>query len=91
MPTLPTIAETLPGVEISAWYGLLVPAGTPKDVIARLHAETVKAVSDPKVASMIRTAGGDPVTSTPAEFAAHIKSEIARWGRAVKAANLPLQ
>ena len=91
MPELPTIAETLPGVEISAWYGLIVPAGTPKDIIARLHAETAKAVADPKVAAMIRNAGGDPVTNTPAEFAAHIKAEIARWGRAVKAANLPLQ
>jgi tripartite-type tricarboxylate transporter receptor subunit TctC len=91
MPELPTIAETIPGVEISAWYGLIVPAGTPKDIIARLHAETAKAVADPKVAALIRNAGGDPVTNTPAEFAAHIKAEIARWGRAVKAANLPLQ
>jgi tripartite-type tricarboxylate transporter receptor subunit TctC len=70
---------------------LIVPAGTPKDIIARLHAETAKAVADPKVAALIRNAGGDPVTNTPAEFAAHIKAEIARWGRAVKAANLPLQ
>lgn len=91
MPDLPTIAETVPGVEISAWYGLIVPAGTPKDIIARLHAETVKAVADPKVAAMIRNAGGDPVTNTPAEFSAHIKAEIARWAKAVKAANLPLQ
>lgn len=91
MPELPTIAETIPGVEISAWYGLIVPAGTPKDIIARLHAETAKAVADPKVAALIRNAGGDPVTNTPAEFAAHIKAEIARWARAVKAANLPLQ
>jgi tripartite-type tricarboxylate transporter receptor subunit TctC len=91
MPELPTVAETLPGVEVSAWYGLLAPAGTPKDIIARLHAETVKAIADPKVAMQIRNAGGEPVTSTPEQFAAHIKSEIARWGKAVKAANLPLQ
>jgi len=91
MPELPTIAETIPGVEISAWYGLIVPAGTPKDIIARLHAETAKAVADPKVAAMIRNAGGDPVTNTPAEFSAHIKAEIARWAKAVKAANLPIQ
>jgi tripartite-type tricarboxylate transporter receptor subunit TctC len=91
MPELPTVAETLPGVEVSAWYGLLAPAGTPKDIITRLHAETVKAVSDPKVAAQIRNAGGEPVTSTPEEFAAHIKAEIARWGKAVKGANLPLQ
>ena len=91
MPELPTVAETLPGVEVSAWYGLLAPAGTPREIITRLHAETVKAVADPKVASAIRNAGGEPVTSTPEEFAAYIKSEIARWGKAVKAANLPLQ
>jgi tripartite-type tricarboxylate transporter receptor subunit TctC len=91
MPQLPTVAETVPGVEVSAWYGLLVPAGTPKPIIERLHAETVKAANDPKVAAMIRNAGGEPVTSTPAQFAAHIKAEIARWAKAVKAANLPLQ
>jgi tripartite-type tricarboxylate transporter receptor subunit TctC len=91
MPELPTVAETLPGVEVSAWYGLLAPAGTSREIITRLHAETVKAIADPKVASAIRNAGGEPVTSTPEEFAAHIKSEITRWGKAVKAANLPLQ
>ncbi|MPZ46534.1 MAG: tripartite tricarboxylate transporter substrate binding protein [Betaproteobacteria bacterium] len=91
LPELPTVAETVPGVEVSAWYGLLAPAGTPQQIITRLHAETVKAIADPKVAAAIRNAGGEPVTSTPAEFAAHIKSEIARWGKAVKAANLPIQ
>lgn len=91
MPELPTVAETVPGVEVSAWYGLMVPAGTPKDIITRLHAETVKAASDPKVAAMIRNAGGDPVTNTPAEFAALVKTEIARWAKAVKAANLPIE
>ena len=91
MPELPTVAETLPGVEVSAWYGLLAPAGTPRAIITRLHAETVKAIADPKVASAIRNAGGEPVTSTPEEFAAYIKSEIVRWGKAVKAANLPMQ
>jgi len=91
LPELPTVAETLPGVEVSAWYGLLAPAGTPQEIIERLHAETVQAVSDPKVAEQIRKAGGEPVTSTPTEFAAHIKSEIARWGKAIKAANLPVQ
>jgi tripartite-type tricarboxylate transporter receptor subunit TctC len=91
MPELPTVAETLPGVEVSAWYGLLAPAGTPRSIITRLHAETVKAIADPKVASAIRNAGGEPVTSTPEEFAAYIKSEIVRWGKAVKAANLPMQ
>jgi tripartite-type tricarboxylate transporter receptor subunit TctC len=91
LPELPTVAETVPGVEVSAWYGLLAPAGTPQQIITRLHAETVKAIADPKVAAAIRNAGGEPVTSTPEEFAAHIKSEIARWGKAVKAANLPVQ
>ena len=91
LPQLPTVAETLPGVEVSAWYGLLAPAGTPKEIISRLHAETVKAIADPKVAMQIRNAGGEPVTSTPEQFAAYIKSELARWGKAVKAANLPMQ
>ena len=91
MPELPTVAETLPGVEVSAWYGLMAPAGTPKEIIARLNAETVKAIATPKVAQQIANSGAEPISSTPEEFAAYIKSEHARWGKAVKATGLPLE
>ena len=91
MPELPTVAETLPGVEVSAWYGLMAPAGTPKEIIARLNAETVKAIATPKVAQQIANSGAEPISSTPEEFAAYIKLEHARWGKAVKATGLPLE
>ena len=91
MPELPTVAETLPGVEVSAWYGLMAPAGTPKEIITRLNAETVRAIATPKVAQQIANSGAEPISSTPEEFAAYIKSEHARWGKAVKATGLPLE
>ncbi len=91
MPELPTVAETLPGVEVSAWYGLLAPAGTPREIIARLNTETLKAIADPKVAQQISNAGAEPIASSPEEFSAYIKSELARWGKAVKATGLPLE
>jgi tripartite-type tricarboxylate transporter receptor subunit TctC len=89
LPELPTVAETLPGVEVSAWYGVLAPAGTPKDIIAKLNAETVKAIANPKVAQQLANAGADAISSSPEEFAAYIKTELVRWGKAVKATGLP--
>ena len=89
LPELPTVRETLPGVEVSAWYGLLAPAGTPKDIITRLHAETAKALATPKVQQQIANAGAEAVSSTPDEFAALIRADLARWAKAVKATGLP--
>ena len=89
LPELPTVAETLPGVEVSAWYGLLAPAGTPRDIIAKLNAETVKALANPKVAQQIANSGADAASSSPEEFAALIKTDLARWEKAVKATGLP--
>jgi tripartite-type tricarboxylate transporter receptor subunit TctC len=89
LPDLPTVAETVPGVEVSAWYGVIAPAGTPKDVVSKLHAEIVKASLDPKVMQQFSNAGAEAVSSTPEEFAAYIKAEHARWGLAVKATGIP--
>jgi len=86
---LPTVAETLPGVEVSAWYGVLAPTGTPHEIISKLHAETVKAIASPKVQQQISNAGAEAVSSTPEEFSAYIKAELARWGKAIKATGLP--
>jgi tripartite-type tricarboxylate transporter receptor subunit TctC len=89
LPELPTVRETLPGVEVSAWYGLLAPAGTPKEIIARLNAETVKALANPKVQQQIANSGAEAASNTPEEFAALIKADLARWASAVKATGLP--
>jgi tripartite-type tricarboxylate transporter receptor subunit TctC len=86
---IPTVAEAgVPGFEASPWYGLMVPAGTPQDVIARLHAESVKALSQPDVKERFGTTDLEPIGSTPEQFGAYVRSEIAKWGKIVKATGM---
>jgi len=83
---VPTIAEQgFPGVEATAWYGVLAPAGTPKAVIAKLHAELVRILKLPDVTQRLEGLGFEIVASTPEQFAAYVKSEIAKWAKVVKA------
>jgi len=89
LPDVPTIAEAgLPGFEVTTWYGILVPAGTPRPVVARLNAELVKAMHSPEVKERLAGLGTDAVTSTPEEFSAYIKREIAKWGEVIRKAGL---
>jgi len=91
-PQLPTIAETgIPGYEAGSWYGLSAPAGTPKEVIGRLHAETIKVMGLPDVKERLFNAGFEIVTSTPEQFAAFTRNEIQKWGKIVKAAGLKVE
>ena len=91
-PDLPTIAEAgVPGYDSGAWFGLLAPAGTPKDIVNKLSAETARILKMPDVNKRISELGGEPVGSTPEEFAALIKSEIAKWAKVIKDANVELQ
>ena len=86
MPELPTIAESgLPGFDANNWYGIVVPAGTPRAIIARLNAETVKALNAADLKTLFQTQGLDPAPGTPEQFGAYIKSEIARWAKIIKA------
>jgi len=88
-PELPTIAETgVKGYEAGSWYGLSAPAGTPKEIVARLHAETLKVVALPDVKERLFNAGFEIVTSSPEQFAAFTRSEIQKWGKIVKSAGL---
>jgi len=81
-----TIAEQgFPGVEATAWYGVLAPAGTAKPVVARLHDELVKALRQPDVVQRLSGLGFEIVASTPERFAAYIRSEIRKWATVVKA------
>jgi tripartite-type tricarboxylate transporter receptor subunit TctC len=91
LPDLPTVGETLPGVVVSAWYGMQVPAGTPKDIVSRLHADIVKAVATEKVARAIVASGLEPVTNTPEQFAAYIREQTVTWGKVVRAARIPVE
>jgi len=88
LPDLPSIAETLPGYGASGWYGLLAPAGTPRDIVARLNAEAVRALRTPDVADKLSSQGAEPAPGAPEEFAAFIRSEIDKWAKVVKAANM---
>jgi tripartite-type tricarboxylate transporter receptor subunit TctC len=86
VPDLPTIAETgLTGYEASSWFGVLAPAGTPKDVIAKLNEAIVKALGTPDMQEKLSSQGAQPIGNSPAEFAAHIQAEIAKWAKVVKA------
>ena len=83
---VPTIAEQgFPGVEATAWYGVLAPGGTPKPVITRLHGELVKILRQPDVVQRLDSLGFEIVASTPEQFGAYIRSEITKWAKVVKA------
>lgn len=92
MPDLPTIAEAgVPGYEAGAWFGLLAPAGTPKAILAQLSAESARILKLPDISKRISELGAEPVGSTPEQFAALINSEIAKWAKVIKDANVELQ
>ena len=88
LPDVPTVAETLPGFESLAWYGVLAPVGTPRAVITRLTTEIEKILRMPDVIESLSKRGADPTYKDPAQFADYINSELKRWGDTVKAAGL---
>jgi tripartite-type tricarboxylate transporter receptor subunit TctC len=86
---VPTFAEAgFPEIESDSWVGILVPAGTPRDVVALLHRESAKILAQPDMKERLATLGYDVVASTPEEFAARIKVEIAMWAKVIRAANI---
>lgn len=90
-PDLPTMAESgFPGFEAVPWFGLVAPAGTPKDALDKLHAETVKALATPDIRRKFGELGLEPVGNTPAEFAAVIRKEIPEWARVIRDAGIRL-
>ena len=88
MPDLPAVNEVLPGYDVTQWYGILVPAGVPKDIIDRLHKEIARAIANPKVAQRFVNLGTQPVSNTPEQFAAFIKAETDKWGKVIRSANI---
>jgi len=84
LPDVPTIAETIPGFEVSPWYAMFAPAGTPKPIIDKLNADLVKVMNSPEIRERMTTLGWDPVTDTPEQLEAQIKSELAVWADVVK-------
>jgi tripartite-type tricarboxylate transporter receptor subunit TctC len=91
LPGIPAIAETLPGYEVLAWNGLMVPAKTPRSIIDTLHKAMVSALADPEVAKRLNDLGFLVVGSRPEEMAAYVKSEIDKYGKLIRQIGLPPQ
>jgi tripartite-type tricarboxylate transporter receptor subunit TctC len=85
LPDLPTLAEAgISGFEAAAWQGIVVPTGTPNEIVQKLNAEVNKALTHPDIRSRLAAQGADILGGTPAEYAAYLRSEMPRWAKAVK-------
>jgi tripartite-type tricarboxylate transporter receptor subunit TctC len=85
LPNVPTVAETVPGYEASAWFGMGAPKGTPADIVAKLNREINAALADPKMKARLADLGGDPIAGTPEEFWKIHTYETEKWAKVVKA------
>jgi tripartite-type tricarboxylate transporter receptor subunit TctC len=89
LPDVPTAAEAgLKDFEVTTWYGVLAPAGTPRPIVTRLNAEIVAVMHSNEMKERLATMATEPVTSTPEEFGDLIRREIAKWAKVVRAAGL---
>ena len=84
LPDLPTVAETLPGFEVNSWYGLMAPAGTPREIVDHLYKEGSAILKIPDIVERLKQGGLDPEGTTPAQHTAHIADERVRWAKLVK-------
>jgi tripartite-type tricarboxylate transporter receptor subunit TctC len=90
LPDVPTVAETVPGYEASAFFGFGVPHGTPKEIVDRLNAEINLALKDPAILAKLKDLGGTPIPGSPADFGKLVADETAKWEKVVHAANLSI-
>ena len=91
-PQLPTIAESgLEGYEISAWQGILAPAGTPKEIVGRMSSEIGRILRQPDVVERLTAEGAEPVASTPEAFGEYLRAELARWSRIGREAGIRIE
>jgi len=89
LPEVPTLAEAgVPGYEVVQWFGILAPAGTPREIVAKLHASVVRTLEDPRVRKNFLSKGAETVGNTPEELGAIIRSDLAKWGKLVRAAGI---
>jgi len=91
-PNVPTVIESgVPGFVVIGWFGLMAPAGTPKAIVDRLHAATVKAVNSPDTRLQLIQTGADPAPNSPEEFAKFVRTEYERYGRLIREAGIKLE
>ncbi|MEI8034867.1 MAG: tripartite tricarboxylate transporter substrate binding protein [Betaproteobacteria bacterium] len=89
---VPTMSEGgLKGFEVNSWYGLVAPAGTPKEIISRLNLEVTRSLREPDAKERLYSIGAEPMTTTPEEFGAYIRSEMAKWGKVIQSAHIKVE
>ena len=88
LPSVPAVAETLPGFEVNSWYGLMAPANTPPAIVQKLHAEVVQILKQPDIVSRMKDNGLDIEGTTPEAYSAKIKDDLVRWAVSIKAAGI---
>jgi len=92
LPEVPTVAEAgVPGYEVTVWFGVQAPAGTPKDIVARVNKDMAAVLRRPEVVKQVNEQGVEIVASTPEEFKQLVAREIPKWEKVVKAANVSLE
>jgi len=91
MPDVPAINESLKGFEADSWFGLMMPAGTPREIIMKMNAETMKILTTQEVKDRLLSQGGVAVGGTPEQLAERIKVDIAKWGKVVRAAGVKIE
>jgi tripartite-type tricarboxylate transporter receptor subunit TctC len=88
-PDIPTMSEAgLTGFEVNSWYGLIAPAGTPREIIMKLNTEVARSLREPDARERLYSIGAEPMNNTPEEFAAYINAEMAKWSKVVKTAGI---
>jgi tripartite-type tricarboxylate transporter receptor subunit TctC len=88
LPDVPAVGEFVPGYEVSAWYGMGAPNGTPAEIIDKLNKEINAGLADPKLKARIADFGGTPFALSPADFGKFIADETEKWGKVIRAANI---
>jgi tripartite-type tricarboxylate transporter receptor subunit TctC len=83
LPDVPTVADTVPGYEATAWFGIGMPKGTPRDIIEKVNAEVNRALADPKMRERLAELGGQPIGGTPEDFGRVIAAETEKWAKVV--------
>ena len=92
LPDVPTVSEAaIPGFEAAGWQGYFAPAGTPREIVGRIQREVAAAIALPDTQARLKTMGNDPVASTPVEFDAKFRADVAKFQQIVRDAGIPLQ